>query len=55
MMQLKIILQFNCSVHADFSFVIPPHSEVVAPVRLDIVPENAAACGIVIARSACFT
>ena len=31
---------FNCSVHADFSFVIPPQSEVVVPARLNSIPKS---------------
>ena len=40
-----------CSVHADFSFVIPPETEVVIPARLNSVPKNTTATGVVSPRS----
>ena len=40
-----------CSVHADFSFVIPPQSEVVVPARLDSIPKTLNATGIIAPRS----
>ena len=40
-----------CSVHADFSFVIPPQSEVVVSAKLDSVPQKSNATGIVAPRS----
>ena len=40
-----------CSVHADFSFVIPPQSEVVVPARLNSIPQTLYATGIIAPRS----
>ena len=42
---------FICSVHADFSFTIPPESEVVIPAKLSKLPETATANGEVTPRS----
>ena len=42
---------FICSVHADFSFTIPPDSEVVIPAKLSKLPGTAEANGIVAPRS----
>ena len=39
-----------CSVHADFSFVIPPQSEVVVSAKLDSVPQISNVTGIVAPR-----
>lgn len=41
---------FLCSVHADFSFIIPPHSEVIVPAELDVLPKHLGATGMVIPR-----
>ncbi len=41
----------NCSIHAEFSFVIPPQSEVVIPAKLDACPETSNVSGIVTPRS----
>ena len=42
---------FKCSVHADFSFVIPPQSEVVVPAKLNAIPQQSNAIGVVAPRS----
>ena len=42
---------FKCSVHADFSFVIPPQSEVVVPAKLNAIPQQSNAIGVVVPRS----
>jgi len=41
----------KCSVHADFSFVIPPQSEVVIPARLDDSSKTSNVTGFVTPRS----
>ena len=43
---------FNCSVHADFSFVIPPQSEVVLPARLNSIPKKSNVFGLITPRTA---
>ena len=40
-----------CSVHADFSFVIPPQSEIIVPAKLSSIPKSAFATGVVTPRS----
>ena len=40
-----------CSVHADFSFVTPPQSEIVVLARLNSIPQILNATGIVGPRS----
>ena len=42
---------FNCSVHADFSFIIPPQSEVVVPARLNSIPKKSNVFGLTTPRS----
>ena len=42
---------FVCTVHADFSFVIPPESEVVVPAVLNCLPQRPHASGLVAPRS----
>ena len=42
---------FVCSVHADFSFVIPPASEMVVPGKLNCLPQRPDAIGFVSPRS----
>ena len=41
---------FNCSVHADFSFVIPPQSEVVVLTRLNSIPKKSNVFGLITPR-----
>ena len=41
----------DCSVHADFSVVIPPQSEVVVSARLNAIPQQSNAIGVVAPRS----
>ena len=41
---------FICSIHADFSFIIPPESEVVVPAKLSKLPSTAEATGVVVPR-----
>jgi len=42
---------FTCSVHTDFSFTIPPETEVVIPANLSELPETAEGNGVVAPRS----
>ena len=42
---------FVCSVHADFSFTIPPESEIVVMAGLNSLPDENQACGLVFPRS----
>ena len=42
---------FVCSVHADFSFLVPPGSEVVFSAKLNTMPKSKEVCGLVAARS----
>ena len=41
----------DCSVHADFSVVIPPQSKVVVSARLNAIPQQSNAIAIVAPRS----
>ncbi|KAL9979865.1 hypothetical protein ACROYT_G017589 [Oculina patagonica] len=41
---------FVCSVHADFSFIVPPESEIVVPGKLNCLPQRANATGLVSPR-----
>jgi len=42
---------FVCSVHADFSFVVPPESEVVISAKLNTMPKSKEVCDLVVPRS----
>ena len=42
---------FACRVHANFSFVIPPESDVVVPAVLHCLPQRPNATGLVAPRS----
>ena len=44
-------LEFISSVHADFSFMIPPHSEKIILGKLKDMPVTEDLCGIVLPRS----
>ena len=41
---------FVCSVHADFSFTVPPESEFVVMGKLNLLPEEKETCGLVVPR-----